>query len=116
MRPFRTLRLSLIAPAILLGLFAASCATVTMGRDFSTQGVTEGVKPGETSMETVMAVLGQPRSRGKGYIPGHGPVDIWTYLYMSAVAGQPDSIKDKQLLVFFDRERKVAGYLWWSGF
>lgn len=116
-RIFRIPRYYLIALAISLVPFAVSaCGAIRIGKDFSGQGVTEGLKIGETQMETVMAVIGQPIGRGKGFLSPHGTVDIWEYHFMVATPGDPDSIKQKQLLIFFDKDRKVQSYIWWSGF
>ncbi|HEY3306135.1 MAG TPA: hypothetical protein VGL70_21655 [Candidatus Binatia bacterium] len=64
-------------------------------------------------METVLAVLGQPQGRGKSYLPGQGLFDVWDYFFAVATAGD---VKQKYLLVFFDNNRRVQGYIWWSDF
>lgn len=116
-RTFRTPRYYLIALAISLTPFAGSgCGSIRIGKDFSGPGVTEGIKIGETQMETVMAVVGQPKARGKGYLPPQGPVDVWVYAFAVATIGDTDSVKEKQLLIFFDKDRKVQSYIWWSSF
>lgn len=90
--------------------------------------MTDHVKIGETKMETVLAVLGEPRGRGKSFLAPHliskpgstaasseaaGPTDVWDYYF--AVGGMSD-VKQKMLLIFFDRERVVQGYIWFSDF
>jgi len=103
-----------IVLAIFCVLSVNACTTITMGKNFSGPGVTEGIEVGKTKMETVMATLGEPRGRGKGHLPAQGPVDVWEYYY--AVASVGADAKQKLLMIFFDKERVVRGYIWWSQF
>src|SRR5215467_7381480 len=102
----------LSAASLLAALFVvSSCSpTMTLGKDFSGQSVTEQVKIGETKMETVLAVLGEPRGRGKAVLapalifkPGPGInnpdaaglVDVWDYYFG---VGSMSDVKQKMLL------------------
>ena len=110
-------------------LYVSGCApTVTLGKDFSSQSIADHVRIGETKMETVLAVLGEPRGRGKGAFGPHlifkggsgvddlgsaGVMDVWDYYF--GVGGMSD-VKQKMLLIFFDSNRIVQSYIWFSDF
>ena len=120
--------ISALSAVLLWGVVAASgCApTITLGRDFAAQTVSE-IKIGETKMETVLAVLGEPRRRWSllapqlivkaGALPTNsdaaGAGDLWEYYF---AVGSISEVKQKMLLIFFDKDRVVQGYLWFSEF
>lgn len=93
-----------------LSLTLGGCVA-QFGKDFSPVAITANFRIGISNTDTALKFLGEPQGMGKAYLPQLGLVDVWEYHF--AVASEGD-IKQKMLLLFFDKERRVQGYIWYS--
>lgn len=102
-------RTALLATGLVVGLSACS---MQLGKPLSGMRVAEVLQPQVTTMDAVQRALEAPQGRGRGYLPGAGPVEVWEYHYVTASAG--GEAQQQQLLIFFDGQRVVQGYVWYS--
>ena len=108
-----------VALAVLLTLFVAGgCMTakILVGRELDPGLVERGLTIGQSTTADVLALLGEPRGKGRAYLPiDNGPRTLWAYVYSEGNV-ESNEIKDlrrTELWIYFDGDR-YDGYLWFS--
>lgn len=98
----------------LLGIFVtiSACSSVQVGRDFDINHFTRAVKPGVTSKNEVVSMLGQPVSSGISVDKNGVSSEEWMYFYGSGNLPKMDNTKIKVLQIRFDKNGNISRYNW----
>ncbi len=94
-------------------ILAVGCADIRLrvGRLPDINALETSLKPGQSTREDVVNVLGEPFGKGKEMLPiGLKPRTLWSYYYEE---GSLEDDRHMFLFVFLDGE-KYDGYMWFS--
>ena len=106
--------------ALLAVSLAGGCVTakILIGRQLDTDLVERRLTIGQSTTADVLALLGEPRGKGRAYLPiDNGPRTLWAYVYSEGniESNQFKDLRRTELWIYFEGDR-YDGYLWFSSF
>jgi len=102
----------LLVVALVAPVLGGGCMTMQSGREFNYAKFSQEVRPGNSNMAQVQAVLGPPMGKGLVVEADGSLYDQWTYYYGTGNLTSPDKSRFKLLQVRFNQAGTVASYNW----